>query len=217
MEIQAWRFRLCIARVMKATVVLPIAARWVWSGLRRYVFSRPESQSVRSRRWLKYALNAVLAYAAMMAWLWVMVEFMNAVLLVHPGEVRGIVSYVTVDYAKALMWALNAGAEPQIELFLAICLISVTPLTEEALFRLMPLTLVEGLSAKKVRAVAIAVCGIGFGMAHGHPLACMIQGVLGLIFAWLYLRNSHSQLAAYLSCVVAHAAYNGSVMLVGWQ
>lgn len=55
---------------------------------------------------------------------------------------------------------------------------------------------------------------IFFGLAHGHGVfSIMLQGVMGLFLAILFLRNGPNLRVAVVSCMVAHSLYNISVTL----
>lgn len=92
--------------------------------------------------------------------------------------------------------------------------LAFAPFVEEAIFRMLPLTFVVGRHPDKVRAVVIVICGIFFGMAHGHPLKVFIQGFLGMMLGFLYVKNHNSQFKAYISCVIVHAMYNYTILMV---
>jgi len=96
------------------------------------------------------------------------------------------------------------------------------PITEEALFRLLPLTLIlinRRLLAENFRRVTwialIVVCGCLFGLAHGSLPHILVQGVGGLILGLLFLANCKTPLHAYLSCVACHSLFNLTVVLAG--
>lgn len=88
------------------------------------------------------------------------------------------------------------------------------PVVEEAIFRMLPLTFVVGRHPDKIRAVVIVICGIFFGFAHGHPLRVFVQGFLGMMLGFLYVKNHNSQFKAYISCVIVHAMYNYTILMV---
>ena len=109
--------------------------------------------------------------------------------------------------------AAKVKADPALMLFMAIFF---APVTEEVLFRMLPLSFAQKHNDPRfTRAMVIAVCGIVFGLAHGNPMNVFIQGVVGLLLGWLYLKNDESQMTSYLSCVFVHAAYNFTVMMAG--
>ncbi len=164
--------------------------------------------------WWRHVRNIVAAYA--LSWLWVvMVLAIMRALLPQQATVDVQVPFLSVFYSllqfsPPLQEAIAASAG--LSLFMALVF---APFIEEALFRMFPLTLVGGLSRDRVRAVLIAVCCIIFGWAHGSPLNVFIQGFVGLMLGWLYLKNNTSQWASYISCVIVHAAYNFTVIMMG--
>ena len=90
------------------------------------------------------------------------------------------------------------------------------PVVEEAVFRMLPLTFVLGRNRDKVRAVVIVICGIFFGAAHWRlmPFSVFIQGFTGIMLGRLYIKNANSQLTSYFSCVLCHALFNFTVMML---
>lgn len=61
-----------------------------------------------------------------------------------------------------------------------------------------------GVPAVGIVAVFAVSFAIFFGILHGSALNICIQGVAGLLFCWLYLKNNNS----YWSVVIAHAIWN---------
>jgi membrane protease YdiL (CAAX protease family) len=172
---------------------------------------RIESRTFRHKAW-----NAMAAYG--IAWFWVTL-FVAALQIIL--QTVGLAMYGMPPLSVSLRWlyavpSLRNVMETSPELAFAMT-VFFAPVVEEALFRMLPLTLVLDKGQDKIRAVSIVVCGILFGMAHGHPFNIFIQGVVGLMLAKLYVKNSSSQLSAYLSCVAVHAAYNLTVLLVGFM
>ena len=102
-------------------------------------------------------------------------------------------------------------ASPAAMFFSAVVL---APILEEAAFRLLPLEIGAALGPRVLVAVQFAICGLLFGMVHGHWYNVLIQGFLGYVASVLYLRNGTvSVRAGYLSCVALHAAYNFIVLV----
>lgn len=99
---------------------------------------------------------------------------------------------------------------PGIFIFMALIF---APFVEEAVFRYFPLTFAIDCDKRKLRAVLIVVCGIFFGLAHGHAFNVFIQGVVGYILGLLYVKNHRSQIGAYFSCVALHSMYNFTVLM----
>ncbi len=78
------------------------------------------------------------------------------------------------------------------------------PLWEELAFRVAPLTIAKTLNPKSIVPVVI-LSSIVFGLGHGYgTISLLFQGVMGLIFAWIYLKNGYN----YLSAVSIHFLWN---------
>ncbi len=165
----------------------------------------------RYSHWWRHARNIVAAYT--LSWVWVVcvLALMRALL---PSAVVDIeLPFLSVLHAwlsKFPGLQAELAASTGLSLFMAL---AFAPFIEEALFRMFPLSLVSGLKREQVRAVLIAVCAIIFGWAHGSPMNVFIQGFVGLMLGWLYLKNNTSQWASYISCVIVHAAYNFTVIM----
>ncbi len=154
------------------------------------------------------------------AWLWV-----STVMLVIMTAVRtsaiGLPRLTVTDRLITLVPALQhfVTSRPAASLFSSVVF---APLFEEAIFRMLPLSLalvLAGLLHDKfahhgrnlIRAVLFVVCCLIFGLAHGSVLNIFIQGVVGLVLGRLYLRHSDNQFKAYAACVMVHAMYNFTV------
>lgn len=115
---------------------------------------------------------------------------------------------VTAHWLASAQAAARSGPapDPLYGLFLA-------PWFEEALFRLLPLTLAKRYGNRAtVQIVAVSVSGMVFGVLHGGLVHVAIQGVVGYLLARLFLRNSTSSaFTGYLCCVAVHAACNYAV------
>lgn len=106
-------------------------------------------------------------------------------------------------------------------LLLAFFVCILAPLTEEILFRALPIQFAQ-ITAAVAAALGIEKCsrftmwtcigisGILFGWLHGSPLNILYQGMGGLLLAWLYVKNNNS----YLSAVAAHFLWN-FMLLIG--
>lgn len=78
------------------------------------------------------------------------------------------------------------------------------PLYEEVIFREAPLKIARSISKEAVVPTMIASSVI-FGLMHGYgDRSVLYQGVMGLIFASVYLKNGFS----YWSSVTTHALWN---------
>lgn len=89
------------------------------------------------------------------------------------------------------------------------CLLS--PIFEEVLFRVAPLQLVKSIEFRseatkaKMLIVIVLASSIIFGLMHEHGWNSVLkQGVMGLIFAIVYIRTGYS----YLSAVSIHLLWN---------
>lgn len=81
------------------------------------------------------------------------------------------------------------------------------PLWEETIFRYAPLQLIRGSQIDPVPVVLLS--SALFGWLHGGAGNVMIQGVYGLIFSWVYIKNEYS----LVSSMTLHSLWNASVML----
>ena len=87
--------------------------------------------------------------------------------------------------------------------------IILAPIWEEYVFRYIPLKWVSTFNNKDYTWAVMVLSSFLFGIAHGGVNHVFIQGVVGLISAWLYFANGKS----YWSCVVFHAMYNTFAIL----
>jgi len=163
------------------------------------------------------AWNAAATYGIKWLWVVMVVALLRALLpasLASPDAYGSLPLFsVSASLAKYLPFVQEYfAAVPGLYVFM---LLVFAPVIEEAVFRMLPLTIVQGTRPELVRAVLIVVCGIVFGIAHGSPMNVFIQGVGGVLLGLLYLKNDNSQWSSYASCVVVHAAYNFTVLMVG--
>jgi len=86
--------------------------------------------------------------------------------------------------------------------FQLVWLCGFTPIFEEAIFRELPYKLFKPDKEKEL--LFIIFVAIIFGWLHGSYMHIFAQGVAGIAFGWVYLRNGYS----YLSAVAAHGLYN---------
>jgi membrane protease YdiL (CAAX protease family) len=154
------------------------------------------------------------------AWLWV-----STVTLLLTLTLRGTIGLPDLGVTHRFISAVPVlhgllASRPVASVFASLVF---APLFEEALFRMLPLSIalvLGGLlhdkfahhSRNLIRAVLIVVCCLLFGLAHGSVLNIAIQGVVGLVLGRLYLRHSDNQLKAYVACVMVHAMYNFAVL-----
>lgn len=111
-------------------------------------------------------------------------------------------------WCKFIFWFLflSIGTEEMslhFSSFIEGFLISVVlaPLTEEFLFRKLPLSITKSYLPKYVLTVSIA-SSIIFGLIHGSSINVLIQGMFGLIWCRIYLKHG------FWLCVLSHALWN---------
>ena len=81
------------------------------------------------------------------------------------------------------------------------------PLWEELAYRYAPLVITNKINSDLLLPVVV-LTSIWFGWGHGEaPEGVLLQGVLGFIFAFVYIKNGFS----YWSSVTVHALYNLTV------
>ncbi len=93
--------------------------------------------------------------------------------------------------------------------------LTIAPLGEELVFRLIPLSLFSILLKKtelfeEVKWYIVAIIACVFGYIHGGFYNIYIQGVAGFFFGWVYIKNGMS----YWSAVIAHFLYNFMIYVV---
>ncbi len=104
-------------------------------------------------------------------------------------------------------------------MLVAFMTLVAAPLIEEAVFRMMPLTLFEKRSPQFLRMVVVCFGGVFFGALHGirdHDFSfhILFQGFVGMMLGFLYLKNGPNQLASYFTCVAMHSAYNLTILSI---
>lgn len=162
--------------------------------------------------WREMLVNVFGTYGVKWLWVTIIISVLNALLSESLVGAHIPVFSASFGLLNSLgLWQKYFAANAGLTVFM---LVFFAPFVEEVLFRMLPLTLVQGCRPQIVRAVLIAVCGIVFGWLHGSPLNVFIQGVGGIMLGCLYLANSRSQLTSYFSCVFVHAMYNMTVLLV---
>lgn len=75
------------------------------------------------------------------------------------------------------------------------------PVWEEIAFRYVPLTIASRYFKKSFIQIMIG-SAIVFGLGHGSPINIMIQGVWGLMFSIIYIRNG------LVYAIASHALWN---------
>ena len=97
--------------------------------------------------------------------------------------------------------------EFSLEYLFTACLIA--PLTEEVIFRLLPLTFVQN-QKKDIILTTVIASSVLFGWAHGHGyISILYQGVMGFVFACVYIKNGYN----YWSSVILHSLWNLTCLL----
>lgn len=125
--------------------------------------------------------NIVAAYGVMILWTIFITNFYTAI---HVSQF-----YRPVD---------------NVYMFFTSCVIA--PIWEEAAFRFGPLEVIRG--NDKFLLPVVVMSSVLFGWLHGGPSHIMIQGVFGVIFCWLYIKNGYS----YVSSVILHSLWNTSMI-----
>lgn len=113
---------------------------------------------------------------------------------------------VQVFYCKAIFFTLSnliglekIQQEQSLGLFFLACIFA--PMWEEIMYRHVPLQIAKNYFRKNIIHVAIG-SSIIFGINHGSVLNILIQGVFGLMFSWVYIRNGLKW------SILSHALWN---------
>lgn len=109
-------------------------------------------------------------------------------------------SVVTVNFS--LQIAKMITIPTAFGMFFLTCIIA--PLSEELLFRCLPISILSRIDNGKYMWQIIGIISIIFGLLHGSSFNILIQGVLGVVLSYVYLKNDKS----YWSCVILHFLYN---------
>lgn len=134
------------------------------------------------------------------------------------GKIKNILfgAFLYIIWGYIIIWAYKtfipeflpkppANPAPQkspIFIFLSACVLA--PLVEELMYR-YPLVLLKNQNLPKLTLVAVVISSVLFGYAHwGGPWTVPVQGVAGIIFAWVFLKNGYS----YVSSVLCHFTVN---------
>lgn len=85
---------------------------------------------------------------------------------------------------------------------LFLCVVFV-PVVEETLFRHLPLSIGKNYYKKSIVAIALG-SSIIFGLQHGNGFIgnILIQGCIGLSFAWIYLN------LGFMASILSHSLWN---------
>lgn len=121
--------------------------------------------------------------------------------------------FIVLKSLKHLItWNFFTGAqETALGAFFFACIFA--PLWEELVFRHAPLLIAKRFSkpGKSVIWPVVIISSALFGWGHGAgPISLLIQGVGGLIFSYVYLKNNYS----YWSSTFLHFLWNFSLMFV---
>lgn len=124
-----------------------------------------------------------------------------------------IVWFIIVSYFYSLIGEYGAEEEPgESGSFYYLVFISCiwAPIWEEAMYRYGPITVAKLLGNQYIMPfVIMSSCIFGWGHGESHD-GVFIQGVLGLIFSMVYIKNNFS----YISSVIVHSIYNCSLLFV---
>lgn len=113
---------------------------------------------------------------------------------------------VTYDYFGSMSFTVVCD-------FFFACIFA--PLWEELAFRHAPMLIAKHFNkaSKKVNLTwpVVIISSVIFGWGHGQgPISLLIQGVGGLLFSWVYLKNNYS----YWSSVALHCLWNISLTYI---
>lgn len=116
---------------------------------------------------------------------------------------------ISSNIAIGLFEKINLSIDARLKFFLA-CIMA--PLWEESIFRYFSIRFAQFCDALIKRAwmllPMVLLSSIVFGILHGTVFNILFQGVGGLIFCWLYLKNNNS----FWSVVAAHGLWNLGVL-----
>ena len=147
--------------------------------------------------------NIWFAFGFSFAWM-LIVLFIKA-MVVGPvtGEVGTCWIGTHIDKILATMGFGDHGA-------LVVRAVVLAPLIEEHLFRCFPLFFLICFPVLDKRASArlllegVLFSSILFGLMHGSAWNVALQGVMGVVLCWVYLKNNLSR----WSPIIVHALYN---------
>jgi hypothetical protein len=83
------------------------------------------------------------------------------------------------------------------------------PLWEEVAFRVLPIQIARKVP-QNISWPIILVASCIFGLVHNGVPSIMLQGVLGLLWSYVYIKNGYS----YLSSFSTHLLYNTSLAII---
>lgn len=136
--------------------------------------------------------NILAGYGAMVMWVAVVI-----------GIFKGLYNLNTLS--DLFQSQFSPFSQPSIRFMIFMSCIWA-PVWEEAVFRYAPLQLIRGSQIDLVPVVLLS--SALFGWLHGGAGNVMIQGVYGLIFSWVYIKNEYS----LISSMILHSGWNMSVL-----
>lgn len=85
----------------------------------------------------------------------------------------------------------------QIYTFISSCILA--PVVEEIIFRFFPLELAKILKVEGLTIIFIILSSVIFGLIHtGGKFAVPVQGIAGLLFCYVYIKNGYSLISSIL-------------------
>ena len=132
------------------------------------------------------------------------------ILTAFAALIWAIASVILINYVNDLdiMGAFKSEREGSFKYNLFYTY-TFAPLWEEAVYRYAPITIAKQLGKEFILPVVVGV-SLMFGWGHGeHPDTVLIQGGVGLLLSYAYIKNGYS----YISSVLVHSIYNISISL----
>ncbi|MBO5287470.1 MAG: CPBP family intramembrane metalloprotease [Clostridia bacterium] len=80
------------------------------------------------------------------------------------------------------------------------------PILEEILFRGLMLRTLKDVMPPWL---AILISAVAFGLAHANPIGIIYASIFGAVLGWAYIKFN-----SIIPCIIIHAAYNGTNLLV---
>lgn len=152
-----------------------------------------------STKFKNKVINIIIAYVAILIYIFLMSKFIN--FLDPPPAMPDFAG--TDDTPPSTIFLL-------FQVFFAVIW---APLWEELAFRHAPALLAKALGEKFLLPIIIISCGL-FGWGHGNgPESLLLQGVMGFVFFYVYIKNGYS----YWSSVALHSLWNGGLFLMEYH
>jgi len=130
---------------------------------------------------------------------------------VFVGVVFGILLFILPDYPKWL-WVKMGIKIPDIygiddlrqasPIYLLTCVCVLSPLLEEIVFRLVPLSIVMRYGNDYLTWSVAVLASIIFGLIHGSWKHILNLGVFGIVLSWLFINFG------FASCLATHITIN---------